>query len=159
MENDCRNYFMINLHESMGPGRDQTRDPWICKISGFSLNFYHLPRDLANSHDPFLARINKGMKMKAQTKVWTSSCTGYVCMAPDLSSGARCLSVRATMTQMRLRICAVLSEPLKPIFVIITKSNVQAHIQTHPVQLEFQILIGRFVFKFVVLVHMIFLFV
>ena len=21
------NYFMINLHESMGPGRDQTRDP------------------------------------------------------------------------------------------------------------------------------------
>ena len=29
-ENDCRNYFMINLHESMGPGRDQTRGPWIC---------------------------------------------------------------------------------------------------------------------------------
>ena len=25
-ENDRRNYFMINLHESMGP----TRDPWIC---------------------------------------------------------------------------------------------------------------------------------
>ena len=25
--NDCRNYFMINLHESMGPGRDRTRDP------------------------------------------------------------------------------------------------------------------------------------
>ena len=25
-----RNYFMINLHESMGPGRDRTRDPWIC---------------------------------------------------------------------------------------------------------------------------------
>ena len=21
---------MINLHESMGPGRDQTRNPWIC---------------------------------------------------------------------------------------------------------------------------------
>ena len=29
-ENDHRNYFMINLHESMGPGRDRTRDPWIC---------------------------------------------------------------------------------------------------------------------------------
>ena len=28
-ENDSRNYFMINLHESMGPGRDRTRDPWI----------------------------------------------------------------------------------------------------------------------------------
>ena len=23
-------YFIINHHESMGPGRDQTRDPWIC---------------------------------------------------------------------------------------------------------------------------------
>ena len=21
---------MINLHKSMGPGRDQTRDPWVC---------------------------------------------------------------------------------------------------------------------------------
>ena len=29
-ENDRRNYFMINLQESMGPGRDRTRDPWIC---------------------------------------------------------------------------------------------------------------------------------
>ena len=27
---DRRNYFMINLHESMGPDRDLTRDPWIC---------------------------------------------------------------------------------------------------------------------------------
>ena len=25
-----RNYFMINLHESMGLGRDRTRNPWIC---------------------------------------------------------------------------------------------------------------------------------
>ena len=29
-ENDCRNYFMINLHKSMGPGLDRTHDPWIC---------------------------------------------------------------------------------------------------------------------------------
>ena len=29
-ENDCRNHFMINLHESMGPDWDRTRDPWIC---------------------------------------------------------------------------------------------------------------------------------
>ena len=28
--NDRRNYFMINLHERMGLGRDRTRDPWIC---------------------------------------------------------------------------------------------------------------------------------
>ena len=27
---DRRNYFMINPHESMGPGQDRTRDPWIC---------------------------------------------------------------------------------------------------------------------------------
>ena len=24
------NYFLINLHQSMGPGRDRTRYPWIC---------------------------------------------------------------------------------------------------------------------------------
>ena len=29
-ENNRRNYFMINLHESMGPSWDQTRDPLIC---------------------------------------------------------------------------------------------------------------------------------
>ena len=29
-ENDCRNYFMINLRESMGPERDQTCNPWVC---------------------------------------------------------------------------------------------------------------------------------
>ena len=29
-ENDRRNHFMINLHESMGPDQDRTRDPWIC---------------------------------------------------------------------------------------------------------------------------------
>ena len=29
-ENDRRNYFMIYLHQSMGPGQDRTRDPWIC---------------------------------------------------------------------------------------------------------------------------------
>ena len=26
-ENDSRKYFMINLHESMGPGLDQTHNP------------------------------------------------------------------------------------------------------------------------------------
>ena len=29
-ENNWRNYVMINLRKSMGPDRDQTRDPWIC---------------------------------------------------------------------------------------------------------------------------------
>ena len=28
-ENERRNYFKINLHESMGPGKDRTHDPWI----------------------------------------------------------------------------------------------------------------------------------
>ena len=32
-ENDCysSNSFMINFHESMGQGGDQTLDPWICR--------------------------------------------------------------------------------------------------------------------------------
>ena len=29
-EIDRRNYFMLNLHKSMGPGGDRTRIPWIC---------------------------------------------------------------------------------------------------------------------------------
>ena len=29
-ENDHRNYFTINLHESMGLGQDWTRDLWTC---------------------------------------------------------------------------------------------------------------------------------
>ena len=29
-ENSRRNYFIINLQESMGPGSNQTHDPWIC---------------------------------------------------------------------------------------------------------------------------------
>ena len=42
-ENDHRNYFMINLHVSMGPGWDQTRDPWICsQIRICSLTRYRL---------------------------------------------------------------------------------------------------------------------
>ena len=32
-ENDSRNYFMINLYESMGLGQDQTRDLWICSLT------------------------------------------------------------------------------------------------------------------------------
>ena len=29
---------MINLHESMGPGRDRTRDPWICSQTQYLFN-------------------------------------------------------------------------------------------------------------------------
>ena len=38
-ENDRRNWFMINLHESMGSGRDQTRDPWICSQKCYRLRY------------------------------------------------------------------------------------------------------------------------
>ena len=42
-ENGLGNYFMINLHESMGPGWDQTRDPWICSQTHIcSQTFYWL---------------------------------------------------------------------------------------------------------------------
>ena len=30
-DNDRRNYFMINVNETMGPGRIRTCDPWICR--------------------------------------------------------------------------------------------------------------------------------
>ena len=36
-ENDRRNYFMINLHERMGPGRDQTHET-ITSVCLFDLN-------------------------------------------------------------------------------------------------------------------------
>ena len=41
-ENDRRNYFIINLLESMGPGRDRTRDPWICSQTriAWEVNYY-----------------------------------------------------------------------------------------------------------------------
>ena len=43
-ENDIRNYFMINLHESMGPGWDRTHDPSICSQTRIcSQTHYRLP--------------------------------------------------------------------------------------------------------------------
>ena len=36
-ENGRRNYFMINLHASMGPGLDQARDLWICSRTPYQL--------------------------------------------------------------------------------------------------------------------------
>ena len=35
-DNDHRNYFMIHLQHCMGPGRDQTCDPWICSQTSIS---------------------------------------------------------------------------------------------------------------------------
>ena len=29
-EIDCRNYFILSLHEIMEPGQEQTHSPWIC---------------------------------------------------------------------------------------------------------------------------------
>ena len=34
-----RNYFMINLHESTGMGRDQTPDLWICSQTCYWLGY------------------------------------------------------------------------------------------------------------------------
>ena len=48
-ENDCRNYFMINLHESMGPGRDQTSDPWICRQTRICCQTHYWLRYAARS--------------------------------------------------------------------------------------------------------------
>ena len=38
-ENGRRNYLMINLHVSMGLGRDQTRNPWICSQTRYWLRY------------------------------------------------------------------------------------------------------------------------
>ena len=38
-ENGRRNDFMINLHESMWPGRDQICDPWICSQTHYRLRY------------------------------------------------------------------------------------------------------------------------
>ena len=32
-------FFMINLLESMGPGQDQTHDPWICSQTHYLLRY------------------------------------------------------------------------------------------------------------------------
>ena len=36
-EDGRRNYFVINLHESMGPGRDQIPDLWVCSQTRYHL--------------------------------------------------------------------------------------------------------------------------
>ena len=41
-DNDRRNYFMINLHKSMEPGRDPTRDPWFCSQTGIYSQIHYL---------------------------------------------------------------------------------------------------------------------
>ena len=46
-ENGRRNYFMINLHESMGLGRDRTRDPWICSQTHISSQAHYQLRNMA----------------------------------------------------------------------------------------------------------------
>ena len=33
------NYFMIKLHQSMGPGQNGTRDPWICSWTHYRLSY------------------------------------------------------------------------------------------------------------------------
>ena len=38
-ENGLRNFFMINLQESLGLDRDQTHDPWICSQTRYQLHY------------------------------------------------------------------------------------------------------------------------
>ena len=72
-ENDRRNYFMINLHESMGPGRDRTRDPRICsqtpicsqtryRLSWAWKKFYNLMAWTKVSLDKMESLISKAMQ-------------------------------------------------------------------------------------------------
>ena len=45
-ENDRRNYYLIiNIHESMRPGRDRIIDPWICSQTHYRLRYEALYSD------------------------------------------------------------------------------------------------------------------
>ena len=61
-ENDSRNYFMINLLESMGPGRDRTRDPWICSQTRICCQTLYRMRYAARYHE----YVNKLMHMRLE---------------------------------------------------------------------------------------------
>ena len=50
-ENDRSKYFMNNLHESMGPGRDWTLDPWICSQTHICSQTPMLPNGLRRAGD------------------------------------------------------------------------------------------------------------
>ena len=51
---------MINLHESMGPGRDRTRDPWICsQLRICSQTRYRLRYAARQMHDTIYILVSK----------------------------------------------------------------------------------------------------
>ena len=70
---------MINLHESMGPGRDQTRNPWnqlyqLAKVylPGFEKDITHL--SLASFFDPWSGAIEmKHIKQDFSFEAWVQS--------------------------------------------------------------------------------------
>ena len=67
-ENVRKNYFMINLKESMRLGRDLTSDPWICSQTHYRLRYmaWYLGLWLNFKHNKKLAHLwNSRLKNKA----------------------------------------------------------------------------------------------
>ena len=64
-ENDRRNYFMINLHESMGPGRDLTHEVRPLDLQSDS---HLLPDTLPNAlHSPVMGYVKWNDHRSVQT--------------------------------------------------------------------------------------------
>ena len=95
-EIDRRNYFMINLHESIGPGRDRTRDPWICSQTSFCNQTRYLLR--------YAARCNVLVFLHLAL-VLTVSISGHIHLHLPTTGQLASLptmSVRATWTEQAL---------------------------------------------------------
>ena len=62
-DNDCRNYFMINLHESMGPGQDQTHSPYLWSRQLHPLSVFEL--------DHSILPISMSLTRQSSLCLWT----------------------------------------------------------------------------------------
>ena len=61
---------MINLHQSMGPGRDQTPDPWICSQTRYQLPYGALFIGYSD-HDKYYIYLRYILRPKKSTKLST----------------------------------------------------------------------------------------
>ena len=73
--NGRRKYFTINLHKSMGPGRDQTHHPWISNQTHYRLCYGALRKSLSLEYD-----LQSRKKRKVLGK------NDSFLLSPDLSS-------------------------------------------------------------------------
>ena len=73
-ENGHRNYFMINLHESMGPGRDGTSNP--CQLFKSAAFYVKCTSDYFWSWKP-THTINLKLLLKGRSRLWKEKLATY----------------------------------------------------------------------------------